>query len=70
MQLEDLPIIPVRTTVALTDKVVVTNGGSNIPVTITVGNLLASAIGALPTTNPAVAGALWRNNGVVTVSAG
>lgn len=61
---------------------VVTVNGSTGAVTInatyganaTVANLTASGtriiLSGLPTANPNVAGALWSNSGVVTVSAG
>lgn len=39
----------------------------SITLTVSGANLL---IAGLPTSDPAVAGALWSNSGVVTVSAG
>lgn len=43
---------------------------------LTVGSIVFTAVGSnivvtgLPTSDPTVAGALWSNSGVVTVSAG
>lgn len=70
MQLEDLKIIQTTTTVENTDKLVVAKADSKTPKAITVGDLLKEAIGNLPTSDPAVAGELWVDTGVLTVSAG
>lgn len=71
MQLEDLKIIQTTTTVNNTnDKLVISKGDAKTPKTIAVGVLLQKAVGNLPTSNPASAGALWLNSGVLTVSEG
>lgn len=70
MQLEDLKIIQKTTTVALTDLVVVAKADSKTPKAITVGDLLESIVDGLPTTDPVVAGKLFVDTGVLTVSAG
>lgn len=54
------------------DKLVISAGGSldlgaNITITVSGTNAI---ITGLPTADPSVAGALWSNSGVLTVSAG
>lgn len=54
------------------DRLVVEDGGTIVVGTVTIstdgdGNLIFTG---LPTSDPSVAGALWANAGVVTVSAG
>lgn len=53
------------------DRKVVANGGSisigDVILTATAGNVIITGI---PTSDPAVAGALWSNSGVLTISAG
>jgi hypothetical protein len=65
--LDDAPIQPVLSTLALTDKVqifdVSAKQGSKV---ITVGELLEQAVGLLPTSAPATVGDLWLNSGVLT----
>lgn len=54
------------------DRMVVANGGritlgANVAFTVNGTNVIVTG---LPTSNPAVAGALWSNSGVLTLSAG
>jgi hypothetical protein len=78
MQLEDIKIIQTATTVAATDKIVVAKTDSKTPKAVQAGNLIASLlangfatyINTLPTVDPLQAGALWVDDGVLTVSAG
>lgn len=69
MQLEDALAnsTPKVTSVAATDLAYIypVAGHPGPPVVITVGNLLESAVAALPTSAGA-SGTLWRNSGVVT----
>lgn len=66
--LEDAPKVPVVSALALTDLVQVYDVSSepNGARTITVGELLEQAIGALPTSSPSSVGDLWLNSGVLT----
>ena len=78
MQLEDLKTIQRATTVAATDLIPVAKTDSKTPKAVTSSDFIASVlangfatyVATLPTTDPAVAGALWVNSGVLTVSAG
>jgi hypothetical protein len=65
-------------TTTFTGPVVSTNGfdgavGGNTPAAVTATALTASGtviLSGLPTSDPSVAGQLWSNSGVLTVSAG
>jgi len=65
-------------TTTFTGPVVSTNGfdgavGGNTPAAVTATTLTASGtviLSGLPTSDPSVAGQLWSNSGVLTVSAG
>jgi len=65
-------------TTTFTGPVVSTNGfdgavGGNTPAAVTATALTASGtviLSGLPTSDPSVAGQLWNNSGVLTVSAG
>jgi hypothetical protein len=79
MQLEDLKIIQAATTVAATDLFVVAKTDSKTPKAVAASNVIAQLLAngfaayvdTLPTTDPAVAGALFVDTGgVLTVSAG
>lgn len=65
--LDDAPIQPVLSTLALTDRVqifdVSERQGSKV---ITVGELLEQAVALLPTSSPPAVGDLWVNAGVLT----
>lgn len=66
--IDDVPIMPVLTSLSLSDKLIVSRSGvsRDASAAITVGDLLVLAIGALPTTEPATVGDLWLNSGVLT----
>lgn len=71
MTLEEIKKIQTTATVApATDLLVVAKVDNKTPQSITAADLLTAAVGALPTSDPSVVGALWLNSGVLTVSAG
>lgn len=78
MQLEDIKVIQKATTVAASDLLVLAKTDSKTPKAITSANLIAGIlangfatyVATLPTNDPAVAGALWVDTGVLSVSAG
>lgn len=71
MQIEDIKIIQTtRVIAAATDKLVVAKMANRTPQAITVADLLKAAVNALPSADPVVAGELWLNAGVLSVSVG
>jgi hypothetical protein len=78
MQLEDAKVTQTTNTAVAADLLYIAPVSERLPKVITAGNLLAAilpqaledAIGDLPTADPEVAGELWVDNGVLTVSAG
>lgn len=68
----DIPAAPVLTAISLSDKIAIYDVSAlpNGEKAITVGQFLELAIGALPTSDPGVAGDLYVNSGVLTVSTG
>lgn len=57
------------TTTTFTGPVVSNNGFTSTTGTVTL-NGATIIVSSLPTSDPAVAGQLWNNSGVLTVSAG
>lgn len=68
--LDDAPIVPVLSALAAGDLLQVFDVSTQQPKTITAAELLEQAVNLLPTADPLVAGALWLDIGVLTVSAG
>ena len=70
MQLEDAKAISRTTAISGSDLMYIAPVDSRTPKAITVLNFLTAIINELPTSDPAVEGELWLDNGVLTVSAG
>lgn len=68
----DIPAAPVLASISLTDKIAIYDVSAipNGERAITVGQFFQLAINALPTADPTVAGQLYLNAGVLTVSSG
>lgn len=68
MQLEDAKTITPTATVSINDLMFVAPVDSRTPKAITVLDFLTSLINELPTSDPGQVGALWVDDGVLSVS--